>query len=463
MTADLSLRLQAAGLVLGERVVSVVERSEWNIFLYLACVRAGLIYVPLNPRLTPAELSPIMADADPALVICDPELEPSLVALLPAGQAPVWTLDTSGRGSVLEQRLAEGSPDVELPLGHPAAIIFTSGTTGRPKGALLPHELFVGKARSLGSAVGYTAQDRLLHALPLYHAHGLFMTLHCVLNAGASILLLPKFDAREVVANLPEVTMFSGVPTMYKRLLDEPGLKDRAAAMRLFISGSAALPREVFTAFEERAGHRILECWGMSETMTNTANPLNGERRPGSVGKALPGVTVRVVDELGQVVPPGVPGTLEVGFTTPFGGYWRRPPSEQPVMRDGHMITGDIGVINEDGYLTIVGRTSEAIISGGYNVYPREVEIALEELPEVARAAVFAVRHPDFGEAVAAAVETAAGAQVDPPDVMRKLRSRLVNYKVPKAVFVEGALPLTELGKIQRSVLARKYADHFVR
>ena len=463
LTGDLSLRLQGAGLALGERVVSVVERSEWNIFLYLACVRAGVIYVPLNPRLTPAELSPIIADADPALVVCEPELEVTLTALLPPRRARMCTLDASGHGTLMEQRHAEGHPDVELPAGHPAAIIFTSGTTGRPKGALLPHELFVGKARSLGSAVGYTAQDRLLHTLPLYHAHGLFMTLHCVLNAGASILLLPKFEAREVVARMPEATVFSGVPTMYKRLLEEPGLGEAAAGMRLFISGSAALPPEVFEAFEERAGHRILECWGMSETMTNTANPLNGERRPGSVGKALPGVTVRAVDELGQVVSRGVPGTLQVGFTTSFGGYWRRPPSEQPAIRDGHMATGDIGVFDHDGYLTIVGRTSEAIISGGYNVYPREVEIALEELREVARAAVFAVRHPDLGEAVAAAVETAPGTQVDPADIMRKLRSRLVNYKVPKAVFVEDTLPLTELGKIQRAVLARKYADHFIR
>jgi malonyl-CoA/methylmalonyl-CoA synthetase len=458
VTADLALRLRGAGLAQGDRLVAVVERSEWNIFLYLACVRVGVVYVPLNPRLTASELAPVVADGDPALVVCDPSCVSTLHAIF-AGE--LHTLDQAGKGSLLELERGAGEPDVPLPDGAAAAIIFTSGTTGRPKGALMPHALFVGKARSLGSALGYTSADCLLHTLPLYHAHGLFMTLHCVLTAGASMLLLPRFDAAQVVGEMPHATLFSGVPTMYKRLLDEPGLRAAAAGMRLFISGSAALPREVFASFEQQSGHRILECWGMSETMTNTANPLNGERRPGSAGQALPGVTLRAVDGEGRPLPPGVPGTLEVGFPVPFGGYWRRPPAEQPVIRGGCLVTGDIGAVDADGYLTIVGRSSEVIISGGYNVYPREVEIALEELPGIGRAAVFALPHADFGEAVVAAVEPAAGAVLDAPELLRKLRSCLVGYKLPKALFIEAALPLTELGKIQRKALATKYFDYF--
>lgn len=461
ITADLSLRLRAARLQVGDRLAAVVERSEWNFFLYLACARAGVIYVPLNPKLTAAELSPIVADADPALLVCDPALVSMHAGIFAGLAGQCRTLDRAGKGSLMDLPPFDGEPDIELPPGAAAAIIFTSGTTGRPKGALMPHDLFVGKARSLGAALGYSPGDCLLHTLPTHHAHGLFMTLHCVLGAGASILFLPRFDAAEVVRQLPQATLFSGVPTMYKRLLDEAGLSEGARSVRLFISGSAALPREVFAAFERAAGHRILECWGMSETMTNTANPLLGERKAGSAGKVLPGVSLRVVDEAGRVLPPDVPGVLEVGFTAPFGGYWRRPAAEQPVIRGGRMVTGDIGSLDIDGYLTIVGRTSELIISGGYNVYPREVEIALEELPEVGRAAVFGVPHADFGEAVVAAVEPAPGAAIDAAEVLRKLRSRLVGYKLPKALFVETALPMTELGKIQRNMLAKKFCDCF--
>jgi malonyl-CoA/methylmalonyl-CoA synthetase len=472
-TARLSLRLQGAGLVPGNRLAAVVERSEWNVFLYLACLRAGIVYVPLNPRLTPPELGPVLADAAPGLVVCDPALEPTVRRL--AGAAPVHTLDRAGGGTLAALPAARGAPDATLPPGHPAAIIFTSGTSGRPKGVLMQHALLAGKARALAGAMDYSAADRLLHTLPLYHAHGLFMMLHCVLSIGASLLLLPRFDAADVLRHLPQASVFSGVPTMYRRLLDEPGLRAAAAGVRLFISGSAPLPREVFDAFDRQAGHRIVECWGMSETMTNTANPLHGERRAGSAGKPLPGVELRVVDAAGELVAAGVPGVLEVGFATTddagsklaggslFGSYWQRPAAEQPRVRDGRMVTGDIGVLDSDGYLRIVGRTSEVIISGGYNIYPREVEIALEELPGIARAAAFAVPHPDYGEAVVAAIEPVAGAAVQPAEVLASLRSRLVGYKLPKALFVEQALPLTELGKVQRAVLAKAHAHHFDR
>lgn len=470
-TGRLSLLLQGAGLSPGDRLAAVVERSEWNIFLYLACVRAGIVYVPLNPRLTPYELGPVLADAAPGLIVCDPGVEQTVRGL--AGTAPLHTMDQTGAGTLAALSAALGEPDLALPSGHAAAIIFTSGTTGRPKGVVMQHALLTGKARALAGAMEYSATDRLLHTLPLYHAHGLFMTLHCVLSVGASLLLMPRFDAAEVVRHLPQASVFSGVPTMYRRLLDEPDLRAAAASARLFISGSAPLSLEVFEAFEQRAGHRIVECWGMSETMTNTANPLRGERRAGSAGKPLPGVDLRVVDAAGQPVTAGVPGVLEVGFAGPdgaggtdgqlFGRYWQRAEAEQPRMRDGRMVTGDIGVLDGDGYLRIVGRTSEVIISGGYNIYPREVEIALEELPGIARAAVFAVPHPDYGEAVVAAIEPVAGIVVQPGEVVASLRNRLVGYKLPKALFIMPALPLTELGKVQRNLLARTYASHFER
>jgi malonyl-CoA/methylmalonyl-CoA synthetase len=461
-TTHLSLRLQGAGLAPGDRLAAVLERSEWNIFLYLACVRAGIVYVPLNPRLTPHELAPMLADAAPGLVVCDPGLEETVRGL--AGGVPIHTMDSAGVGTLATLMGQASEPDVNLPPGHAAAIIFTSGTTGRPKGVLMRNELLAGKAYALAGALGYTAGDRLLHTLPLYHAHGLFMTLHCVLSVGASLLLLPRFDATEVVRHLSQASVFSGVPTMYRRLADEPGLRAAAAGARLFISGSAPLAREVFDAFEQQSGHRLLECWGMSETMTNTANPLRGERRAGSAGKPLPGVVVRVVDAAGQPVAAGVPGVLEVGFSDPaFGSYWQRPAAEQPLLRDSRLVTGDIGLLDGDGYLHIVGRTSEVIISGGYNIHPREVEIALEELPGVARAAVFAVPHPDYGEAVVAAIEPAEGATVQPVDVLAALRSRLVGYKLPKALFIEPALPLTELGKVKRAALAQTYIRHFER
>ena len=344
---------------------------------------------------------------------------------------------------------------------NPLFILYTSGTTGRPKGAVLPHHHFALRAHSLVQGLGYRRDDKLLHTLPLYHAHGLFMTTHCVLCSGASILLLPRFDPAEVVKHLPRVTMFSGVPTMYKRLLGTPMLGENSRAMRLFIVGSAALPPDVFARFEEQTGQRIVECWGMTETMTNCANPIAGLRKPGSAGKPLPGVQVYAAGPDGQPLPPGQPGALTLKATTRFSGYWRRPEAEQPRYRDGFFTTGDIGYIDEDGYLIIVGRNSDVIISGGFNVYPREVELALEQMEGVGRAAVFGLPHPDFGEAVTAAVEYHGSAPLQVAELQAKLKLCLASYKVPKAVFPVAHLPLTELGKIQRRVLVEQFKDHY--
>jgi len=461
ITDTCSRRLQGLGLKKGERLVSQLERSPWNLFLYLACMRAGVIYVPLSPGLTMAEAGPIIDDVEPALLVCDPALETRAVTLMHGASERVLTMDVDGAGSF--ERLAAGAmaPDVEVAFDDDAVILFTSGTTGRPKGAVLPHHHFALRAHSLVQGLGYRRDDKLLHTLPLYHAHGLFMTTHCVLCSGASILLLPRFDPAEVVKHLPRVTMFSGVPTMYKRLLGTPMLGENSRAMRLFIVGSAALPPDVFARFEEQTGQRIVECWGMTETMTNCANPIAGLRKPGSAGKPLPGVQVYAAGPDGQPLPPGQPGALTLKATTRFSGYWRRPEAEQPRYRDGFFTTGDIGYIDEDGYLIIVGRNSDVIISGGFNVYPREVELALEQMEGVGRAAVFGLPHPDFGEAVTAAVEYHGSAPLQVAELQAKLKLCLASYKVPKAVFPVAHLPLTELGKIQRRVLVEQFKDHY--
>jgi malonyl-CoA/methylmalonyl-CoA synthetase len=461
ITAAFSKRLRTAGLDKSARLVSLVDRSPWNLFLYLACMRAGIVFVPLNPKLTAAEMAPILEDVEPALVVCAPEALETVHTFLKDSPTPVVTFDQDGSGSFTGLATGEVSPDADVGPEDDAAIIFTSGTTGRPKGAVIPHGHFVMKAKALAQALDYRSTDRLLHAMPLYHAHGLFMTTHCVLSVGASILLLPRFDAAEVIERLPSVSVFSGVPTMYKRMLAVPSLMEKSRDIRLFVSASAPLPADVFLKFEAQSGHRLVECWGMSETMTNTASPLAGERRPGSAGKMLPGVEIRAVDQAGNTLPPGQPGLLEVRSPTRFKGYWRRAEAEQPRFRDGYQVTGDIGCFDAEGYLTIVGRSSEVIISGGYNIYPREVELALEQLEGVSKAAVFALPHPDYGEAVAAAIEPVRDSSVDNADVLARLKLRLTSYKVPKALFVVESLPLTELGKIQRRALAERFSRHF--
>ena len=461
ITSDYSRRLRTAGINKETRLVGLVDRSPWNVFLYLACIRAGINYIPLNPKLTSAELAPILADVEPTLVVCAPAVLGVVRILLRSFSTPVLTLDADGRGSFTELKIGDIAPDGDVKPDDAAAIIFTSGTTGRPKGAVMPHEHFAMKAKALAQALDYRSNDRLLHTMPLYHAHGLFMTTHCVLSVGASILLLPRFDAAEVVERLPSVTVFSGVPTMYTRMLAVPFLMEKSRNVRLFVSASAPLPMDVFLEFEKQSGHRIVECWGMSETMTNTATPLSGERRPGSAGKQLPGIEIRAVDQAGNTLGPDQPGLLEVRSSTRFKGYWRRHDAEQARFRDGYFVTGDIGFLDADGYLTIVGRNSDVIISGGHNVYPREVELALEQLVGVSKAAVFGLPHPDYGEAVAAAIEPEPGCSVDQTDLFARLKLRLASYKVPKALFVVKGLPLTELGKMQRRTLADRFNGYF--
>jgi len=464
LTARISKQLQSAGLRHGDRLISQLERSAWNIFLYLGCLRAGIVYIPLNPKATPPELEHIARDVEPHAIVCNPDLLGTIHETLKTldTQPRMLTLDTSGAGTLTSQNIDSGIlPDHPVAPDDIAAIVFTSGTTGRPKGAVLPHSLLVEKARALSQTLHYRATDRLLHTMPLYHAHGLFMTTHCVLSSGASMLLLPRFDAGEVIRHLPEVTIFSGVSTMYKRMLGRPDLRVCAQGMRLFIAGSAAVPPDIFEQFAQQSGHQIVECWGMSETMTNTANPVNGPRKPGSAGKPLPGVELKVFDAQGRPAAAHTPGILSVRSTTRFPGYWRRGPAEQPTYHDGFYLTGDIGYQDSEGYLFIVGRVGDVIVSGGYNVYPREVELALEHVEGVARAAVFGLPHPDLGEAVAAAVET-TDPYPDPAEIIKQARKSIVGYKAPKALFIVDQLPLTELGKVRRRTLIERFRNHFL-
>lgn len=463
LTARISIQLQSAGLTHGDRLISQLERSAWNIFLYLGCLRAGIAYIPLNPKVTAAEIEHIVSDVEPHAIVCDPALLAiTQETLSTLRQTPkVFTLNVAGTGTLAEQSARlDIRPDNPVASNDIAAMVFTSGTTGRPKGAVLPHGLLVEKAQALAQTLHYSSADRLLHTMPLYHAHGLFMTTHCILASGASMLLLPRFETNKVVQHLPEVTVFSGVSTMYKRMLGHPDLRSCARDMRLFIAGSAALPAEVFEQFAQQSGHQIVECWGMSETMTNTANPVQGPRKAGSAGKPLPGVDLKIFDAQGRPAAAHTPGILSVRCANRFLGYWRRSPSEQPDYNDGYYLTGDIGYQDSEGYLFIVGRVGDVIVSGGYNVYPREVELALERVDGVTKAAVFGLPHPEYGEAVAAAVET-TNPVLEPSTIIKQARQTIVGYKAPKALFIVDQLPLTELGKVRRGALIERFRNHF--
>lgn len=465
ITARYAIRLTELGIQRGQRLATLLHKSPQAIFLYLACVRAGIVYLPLNPALHTRELAPILEDASPAAIVCDPEAA-AAVSAAPGSDSRILTLDSRGAGSFAPgtNLVPSAWQDVAVADQDLAALMFTSGTTGRPKGAMMTHRYLISKALSLTRALEWRADDVLLHAMPLFHSHGLFMTLHSVVAAGASMAFLPEFNAEQVVDALPLATVFSGVPTMYQRLLRVPALSSEVCrGMRLFVSASAALGPDTFQEFRQRTGYSIVECWGMTETMTNAASPLHGERRPGAVGPPLPGVELRVTDANGQVLPAGETGVLEVRNTSAdFGGYWNRCDDTRAAVRpDGFFVTGDLGRIDDDDHVSIVGRAKDVIITGGYNVYPQEIETALREVDGVADAAVFGLPHPDFGEGVAAAVELAAGANVESRQIVSILKTRLIGYKIPKVVFVLGDLPRTTTGKIRKNALQHRYAETF--
>lgn len=463
-TARMARCLRDMGLRPGSRVTVQVDKSPEAFWLYLACLRAGLVFHPLNTDYQIDELVYFVGNAEPSVIVCDPAREGLFNELIKGRDCVVLTLDEQGGGTLNEasQEMPPEFETVQRSRDDTAVLLYSSGTTGLPKGAMLSHGNLSANTLTLIDAWGFTAEDHLLHALPIYHAHGLFVAIGCVLMSGASMTFLPRFDIDQVLQALPNSTTMMGIPTYYTRLMNDPRFtRELCANMRLFISGSAPLLAENFYAFEERTGHRILERYGMTETSMNASNPLDGERRPGSVGPALPGIELRVVDNEDKVLAANDIGHLQVKGPNVFKGYWRmRNKTAEEFTGDGFFRTGDEASIDSDGYVTIVGRAKDMIISGGLNVYPREVEIALDACPEISESAVFGAPHADFGEGVLAAV-VAGDQQLDPPSIIERLRSQLAAYKVPKQLFVIEELPRNAMGKVQKNALREQYADTF--
>ncbi|EWY39219.1 malonyl-CoA synthase [Skermanella stibiiresistens SB22] len=456
------------GVRKGDRVAVQVEKSPEAIFLYLACVRAGAAYLPLNTAYTKAEVAYFVGDAEPTVVVCRPESEAvAMEVASKAGVAHVLTLGQADDGSLPERaRGLDGDyPTVPATADDLAAILYTSGTTGRSKGAMMSHRNLGSNALALHRIWGWRAGDTLLHALPIFHTHGLFVATNCVLLNGSSMLFLPKFDLDQVVALLPRATVFMGVPTFYTRLLSDPRLTpDLCRTMRLFISGSAPLLADTHREFQERTGHPILERYGMTETGMNTSNPLDGDRVPGTVGFPLPDVELRVVDEkTGEPLGTDEIGIIEVKGPNVFGGYWRMPEKTKSEFRaDGFFITGDVGKIDGRGYVHIVGRAKDLIISGGFNVYPKEVESVIDAIDGVVESAVVGVPHPDFGEAVVAVVMRRPGRDdLTPERVAAVCKEELANYKTPKRIFFIDELPRNAMGKVQKNLLRDEHKGLF--
>ena len=466
LTGRLAAILAVSGVGIGDRVAAQLEKSPLNILLYLACLRAGAVYLPLNTAYTDAELDFFIRDAEPRLIVCDPLRRPGIERLKAARNVTIHTLDGEGRGSLKDalDRQQDGMPLVACGPDDLAAICYTSGTTGRSKGAMLTHGNLSSNARTLQSLWGFAGSDRLIHALPVYHVHGLFVATNTITLAGAAMLFLPRFDVDRVIALLPHATSMMGVPTFYTRLLAHPGLTREAARhMRLFISGSAPLLDETFHAFEQRTSHRILERYGMTETGMNCSNPLDGARKPGTVGPPLPDVQARIRGESGELLKTGGVGTLEVKGANVFKGYWRMPEkTREEFTEDGFFKTGDIATIDEDGYVAIVGRAKDLIISGGLNVYPKEVESILDDLPGIGESAVIGVAHPDLGEAVVAVVTRDDSLlPLDEANIIQQARTRLAGFKAPKRILVTDSLPRNSMGKVQKSLLRERHQELF--
>ena len=460
-TAMLANLLVSLELPAGSRVAVQTEKSVEALMLYLAVLRAGLVYLPLNTAYQRDEIAYFIGNAEPAVVVCSPKNFGwvSRIAFA-AGTAHVFTLGDDRTGSLLQR--AAGHSDANLPADRGAdelaAILYTSGTTGRSKGAMLSHGNLLSNAQVLRRYWGWKQGDVLIHALPIFHVHGLFVASHGALLNGSKMIWLNRFEPKAVIAKLPEATVFMGVPTLYVRLLAEPSLTRAACAnMRLFISGSAPLLIETFNLFRERTGHTILERYGMSETAMLTSNPYaasDGERRGGTVGFPLPGVGVRVLDDAGAPCPTGEIGNMQVTGPNVFKGYWRMPEkTAEEFTTDGWFKTGDVGRIDARGYVTIVGRSKDLIISGGFNVYPAEIEGTLNDMAGVAESAVIGVPHPDFGEAVVAVVVPRPGSAPDANALIAELKARIANFKVPKRVFVVAELPRNTMGKVQKNLL----------
>jgi malonyl-CoA/methylmalonyl-CoA synthetase len=458
----------------GSRVAVQVEKSVEAMVLYLATLRAGYVFLPLNTAYQSAEIEYFIGNAEPGVVVCTPGNFGwvSKIAFT-QGTGHVFTLGDDRTGSLLER--AAHHSDVHQPVQKSAddlaAILYTSGTTGRSKGAMLTHGNLLSNAVTLKDYWGWKAGDVLIHALPIFHVHGLFVAIHGALINGSKMIWFAKFDPKAVLAAMPRATVFMGVPTLYVRLLAEAGLtKDAAKNMRLFIAGSAPLLIETFTEWQQRTGHTILERYGMSETIMLTSNPYaadkrhagQSERRGATVGFPLPGVGLRVVDDANKPLPVGEIGNIQVQGPNVFKGYWRMPEkTKEEFTADGWFKTGDVGKVDERDYVSIVGRSKDLIISGGYNVYPAEIEGYINDMPGVAESALVGVPHPDFGEVGVAVVIAKPGASLNPDAIVAQLKSQLANFKIPKKCFVVPELPRNTMGKVQKNLLREQHKGLF--
>jgi malonyl-CoA/methylmalonyl-CoA synthetase len=460
--------LVARGVKPGDRVAVQVEKSVANIVLYLATVRAGAVYLPLNTAYTLNELDYFIGDAEPSLVVCDPSKAEGLAPIAAKVKAKVETLGPDGKGSLTEaaEKASSDFATVSRANDDLAAILYTSGTTGRSKGAMLTHDNLASNSLSLVGYWRFTDKDVLIHALPIYHTHGLFVATNVTLFSRAAMIFLPKLDPDLIIKLMARATVLMGVPTFYTRLLQNPALsRETTKHMRLFISGSAPLLAETHREWSARTGHAVLERYGMTETNMNTSNPYDGERVPGAVGFPLPGVSVRVTDpETAKELPRDEIGMIEVKGPNVFKGYWRMPEKTKAEFRpDGFFITGDLGKIDDKGYVHILGRGKDLVISGGFNVYPKEIESEIDAMPGVVESAVIGVPHADFGEGVTAVLVCNKGADVSEASVLKALDGRLAKFKMPKRVFVVDELPRNTMGKVQKNVLRDTYKDIYAK
>ncbi len=458
--------LTALGVQPGDRVAVHIQKSPEALALYAGCLQAGAVFLPLNTAYTAKELAYFVADSGAALFVCDPVEAEALAGIAADTGSLLQTLAGDGTGSLadLVATQATTAPVAARSEDDLAALLYTSGTTGRSKGAMLTQRNLLSNAQALIQTWRFTADDVLLHALPIFHAHGLFVACNLSLLAGSAMIFLPRFDVDSAIAHLPQATAMMGVPTFYTRLLDDARFtKDLTAHMRVFISGSAPLLAETHERFQDRTGHRILERYGMTETSMNTSNPYDGERRAGTVGFPLPGVEVKVCDpQTGAELPQGEIGVLEVRGPNVFKGYWQMPEKTAEELRaDGFFITGDLSMIDADGYVTIVGRGKDLIISGGYNIYPKEIEMFLDDQPGVLESAVIGAPHPDFGESVVAVLVPEPGATCDLAAIETAVRRDLAGFKRPRHIAVLDALPRNTMGKVQKKDLRDQFADVF--
>lgn len=463
-SARLARFLTDRGVRKGDRVAVQVDKSPRAMFLYLACLRAGFIYLPLNTAYLENEIAYFLENAEPTTVVCRSINQEMIRRLCEKQGVPhLFTLEQDGSGSLADesQASADEFTTVDCAGDDVAVILYTSGTTGRPKGAMITHGNLAENGLALHQAWGWQPDDVLLHALPIFHIHGLFVACHCVLLNGSKMIFLPKFDSSEIIRQLPRATVFMGVPTFYTRLLADPNFnREVCSNMRLFTCGSAPLLEQTFDEFRERTGHTILERYGMTETGMSTSNPLDGERLAGTVGTPLPGVSARIVDDNGKQVASGEVGQLQVKGGNVFKGYWRMPEkTAEEFTADGYFMTGDMATMHDNGYISIVGRAKDMVITGGYNVYPKEIESIIDDLDGVEESAVIGLPHPDFGEAVTAVVVAEKGrSDLTEKEIIKQLKTQLANFKVPKQIFFVEALPRNTMGKVQKNILREQYA-----